>query len=89
MGGNSLLGSAEHQGRYADLGSECGGMLSREVAADCVVLGTDDLDAGSLHSAGSASEMLLASRRLPLWIRRVCLRLGHGIENWLRSRRPI
>jgi len=63
-------------------------MLRGELTADCAVLGTDDLDAGALHGAGSASETWLASRnRLPLWIRRGCLPLGHGIVNWARFER--
>jgi len=44
------LGSAEHDGSFADLyGSEWIGLLRRELAADCMKLGIADLDASTLQ----------------------------------------
>jgi hypothetical protein len=81
-----LLGSAEYQGDYADLyGSEWVGLLSRELAADCVALGIGELDAATLQLSAPRRLMQLASRKaFALGFDGVVYRsrLGHDIENW-------
>jgi hypothetical protein len=45
-----ILGSAEHEGRYAELyGSEWIGLLHQELAADCLAFGLTELDASALQ----------------------------------------
>jgi hypothetical protein len=81
-----LIGSADHDGRYADLyGSDWVGFFHRELAADCVALGIGELDAAALHGS--------APRRLTQMASRIVFqrgfdgifyqsRFGHDIENW-------
>jgi site-specific DNA recombinase len=47
-----MLGSAEQGGKYADLyGSDWIGLLRRDLAADCLVLGIGELDASVLQGS--------------------------------------
>jgi RES domain len=81
-----LLGSAEHQGHYADLyGSEWVGRLRRELAADCTALGIGELDAGTLQLAAPRRLTQIASRKIfQLGFDGIVYRsrFGHDIENW-------
>lgn len=81
-----LLGSAEHQGRYADLyGSEWVGLLRRELAAQCVALGIGELDAAALQLSAPRRLTQIASRRAyQLGFDGIMYRsrFGHDIENW-------
>jgi hypothetical protein len=80
-----MIGAAEHEGSHADLyGSEWIGILRRELAADCLALGVNDLDAVLQASA---------PRRLTQRASRIAFqagfngihyrsRYGHDVENW-------
>jgi hypothetical protein len=58
-----MMGSAEHEGSYADLyGSEWVGLLREELAADCLVLGITDLDAAVLQGSAPRTLSQRASR---------------------------
>lgn len=47
-----LLGSAEHDGKYADLyGSDWIGLLRKDLAADCLEWGVTELDASALQGS--------------------------------------
>jgi hypothetical protein len=58
-----MLGSAEHDGKYADLyGSDWIGLLRRGLAADCLELGITELDASVLQgSIARALNLVLRS----------------------------
>jgi len=81
-----LLGSAEHQGHYADLyGSEWVGLLRRDLAADCVALGIDELDTATLQLSAPRRLTQIASRKaFQLGFDGIMYRsrFGHDIENW-------
>jgi hypothetical protein len=78
--------SAEHQGHYADLyGSEWVGLLRRDLAADCVALGIDELDAATLQLSAPRRLTQIASRKtFQLGFDGIMYRsrFGHDIENW-------
>jgi hypothetical protein len=81
-----LLGSAEHQGQYANLyGSEWVGLLRRELAADCIALGIGELDAATLQLSAPRRLTQIASRKaFQLGFDGIVYRsrFGHDIENW-------
>jgi len=63
-----LLGSAEHDGKYAGLyGSDWIGLLRKDLAADCLELGITELDASALQGSTARALTQRASRlaRLP------------------------
>lgn len=81
-----VIASATHFGSYADIyRSEWIGILRHELAADCVELGVDDIDAGVLESSPSRSLTQLASRVVfngsfdGIHYRS---RYGHDVRNW-------
>lgn len=81
-----ILGSAEHDGNYAELyGSEWIGLLRQELAADCLELGVTELDASALQGSTPRALTQRASR---LVFRRGLdgihyhSRFGHDIGNW-------
>jgi hypothetical protein len=81
-----LIGSADHDGRYADLyRSDWVGFFRRELAADCVALGISELDAAALHRSAPRRLTQLASRIVfhrgfdGVFYRS---RFGHDIQNW-------
>jgi len=81
-----LLGSAEHGGKYADLyGSDWIGLLRRDLAADCVVLGIAELDASVLQGSTARALTQRASRLVfrnafdGIYYRS---KYGHDIQNW-------
>jgi hypothetical protein len=58
-----MLGSAEHGGKYADLyGSDWIGLLRRDLAADCLVLGIGELDASVLQGSTARALTQRAAR---------------------------
>jgi hypothetical protein len=80
------LGSAEHDGSFADLyGSEWIGLLRRELAADCMKLGITELDASTLQRSIPRALTQRASR---IAFRRgldgilYYSKYGHDILNW-------
>ena len=81
-----LLGSAEHQGQYANLyGSEWVSLLRRELAADCIALGISELDAATLQRSAPRRLTQIASRKaFQLGFDGIVYRsrFGHDIENW-------
>jgi hypothetical protein len=80
------LGSAEHEGSFADLyGSEWIGLLRRELAADCTKLGITELDASTLQRSIPRALTQRASRiafRRGLDGIRYYSKFGHDIRNW-------
>jgi hypothetical protein len=81
-----MLGSAEHDGKYADLyGSDWIGLLRRGLGADCLELGITELDASVLQ--GSTAR-LLTQRASRLVFRNAFdgiyyrSKFGHDIQNW-------
>jgi hypothetical protein len=81
-----MMGSAEHEGSYADLyGSEWVGLLREELAADCLVLGTTDLDAAVLQGSAPRTLSQRASRiAFGRGFDGIHYRskYGHDIQNW-------
>jgi hypothetical protein len=80
------MGSAEHEGQYADLySSEWIGVLRQELAADCLKLGIAELDASALQSS---TPRLLTQRASRLAFGRgfdgvhYRSKYGHDIVNW-------
>ena len=58
-----MLGSAEHDGKYADLcGSDWIGLLRRDLAADCLALGIAELDASVLQGSTARALTQRAAR---------------------------
>ncbi len=81
-----ILGSAEHNGVYAELyGSEWIGLLRQELASDCLELGVSELDASTLQQSTPRALTQRASR---LVFRRGLdgihyhSKYGHDIWNW-------
>jgi hypothetical protein len=81
-----ILGSATHYGAYADIcGSEWIYILRRDLAADCVQLGTAELNASVLQQSGlrdltqRASRLVYNSAFDGIHYRS---RYGHNILNW-------
>lgn len=81
-----MLGSAEHDGKYADLyGSDWIGLLRRGLAADCLELGITELDASVLEGSNSRALTQRASRLVfrnafdGIYCRS---KFGHDIQNW-------
>jgi len=81
-----MLGSAQHEGEYADLySSEWIAILRRELAADCLELDLADLDASALQRSIPRALTQRASR---LVFRRKFdgihyhSKYGHEIQNW-------
>jgi hypothetical protein len=82
----SMLGSAEHDGKYADLyGSDWIGLLRRDLAADCLEFGITELDAFVLQGCTARALTQRASRLVfrnafdGIYYRS---KFGHDIQNW-------
>jgi hypothetical protein len=81
-----MLGSAEHDGKYADLyGSDWIGLLRRGLGADCLELGITELDASVLQGSTARALTQRASRLVfrnafdGIYYRS---KFGHDIQNW-------
>ena len=81
-----IIGTAEHDGSYADLyGSEWVGILRQELAADCLAHGVADLDVAVLQSTVPRILTQLASRiafRSGFDGIHYRSKYGHDIRNW-------
>ena len=81
-----MMGSAEHEGSYADVyGSEWVGLLRQELAADCLVLGITDLDAAVIQGSAPRTLSQRASRiAFGRGFDGIHYRskYGHDIQNW-------
>lgn len=81
-----MIGSALHNGKYADIyGSEWIGRLRRELSAECLELGIQELDASLLQ----ASDVRLLTQRASRMVYQAGFdgvhyrsRYGHEILNW-------
>jgi RES domain len=80
------IGSAAHNGQYADIyGSEWIGRLRQALARDCVRLGIADIDASVLEGSAPRSLTQHASRIIyNAGFDGICYhsRYGHEIRNW-------